>query len=88
MTGRVGYVDGSAGLAGDMFLGALVDAGLEVAVIEDVVKALGLDGVTIHSERVMRGPLPNRRRSGSMSAAPASQIPAMTPITVSTPPPP
>lgn len=53
----VAYVDARAGVAGDMFLGALVDAGLPIARLHEVVEALGLEGVTVESERVMRGPL-------------------------------
>jgi uncharacterized protein (TIGR00299 family) protein len=40
-----------------MFLGALVDAGLPFAVLEDVVRALRLEGVTVRAARVLRGPL-------------------------------
>jgi len=54
---RVAYVDAPAGCAGDMFLGALVDAGLPLAVLEDVADGLGLDDVEVRAERVMRGAL-------------------------------
>lgn len=53
----VAFVDAPAGLAGDMLLGALLDAGLPVAVLEDVVDRLGFDDVELRVERVMRGAL-------------------------------
>ncbi len=52
---RVAFVDAPAGCAGDMFLGALVDAGLPLAVLEEVVDGLGLDGVELRVTHVERG---------------------------------
>lgn len=54
---RMALLDAPAGIAGDMLLGALLDAGLPVAVLEDVVDRLGFDGVSLRVERVMRGAL-------------------------------
>jgi uncharacterized protein (TIGR00299 family) protein len=54
---RVAYIDAPAGCSGDMFLGALVDAGLPLAVLEEVVDGLGLQGVELHVTRVERGAL-------------------------------
>lgn len=51
----VAFLDVSAGVAGDMCLGALVDAGLPLSALEDVVAALGLSGVTLRARRVQRG---------------------------------
>ena len=48
----VAYVDAQAGCSGDMFLGALVDAGLPLAVLEEVVDGLGLEGVELRVTRV------------------------------------
>lgn len=51
---RVAYLDAGAGLAGDMFLGAALDAGLNPAVLEEMIASLGLPGVRLRSERVFR----------------------------------
>ncbi|MCB0913880.1 MAG: DUF111 family protein, partial [Propionibacteriaceae bacterium] len=49
---RVAYVEAPSGIAGDMLLGALVDLGLPVAVLEDVATRLGVDGLSVRAERV------------------------------------
>ncbi len=40
---RIAYLDCFAGISGDMFLGALLGAGVPLPVLEDAVAALGLD---------------------------------------------
>jgi len=50
---RVGYIDCFAGIAGDMLLGALVDAGVPVEVLHNATAALGL-GASLRIERVDR----------------------------------
>lgn len=52
---RTLYVQGAAGIAGDMLLGALVDAGADGATIAERLDGLGIDGFTLSFRRVQRG---------------------------------
>jgi hypothetical protein len=54
---RRAYFDGFSGISGDMVLGALVDAGLELARLETELRKLPLTGWSISAERVRRGAL-------------------------------
>ena len=54
MTERVLYLDCVGGLAGDMLLAALLDAGAPIEVLERLPSALGLDGVRVSITRVHR----------------------------------
>ncbi len=51
---RIAYLDCIGGLAGDMVLAALLDAGSPRDVLEDTVSALGIPGVVVETERVAR----------------------------------
>lgn len=51
---RLAYLDCVGGLAGDMLLGALLDAGADLERLRGVPDALGLSGVEINVERVER----------------------------------
>lgn len=53
MSGTV-WVDASAGASGDMLLGALVGAGVPLAVLQDAVDAVSPEPVTLREERVTR----------------------------------
>jgi uncharacterized protein (TIGR00299 family) protein len=50
---RIAYLDCFAGISGDMFLGALLDAGLDPSILHEAVAALNLNA-TLKIERVDR----------------------------------
>ncbi len=48
------YFDCFAGAAGDMILGALIDAGVPLEVVQRALGSLALDGVSVSADRVLR----------------------------------
>lgn len=52
---RIAILDPFSGISGDMFLGALLDAGLDPAFITSLPATLGLEGVTAQVTKVSRG---------------------------------
>ncbi len=52
---HTGYLDCLSGISGDMMLGALVDAGVPLELLDDAVRSLDLPGVSLTSEIVRRG---------------------------------
>ena len=58
MSGRVGWVDATHGISGDMLLGACLDAGVELAVVQAAIDRLELpEPVEVTREPVRRGSL-------------------------------
>jgi uncharacterized protein (TIGR00299 family) protein len=51
---RIAYLDCFSGVSGDMFVGSLLDAGLPVGSIEEIIIALKLDGFTISGSKEER----------------------------------
>lgn len=58
---RIAILDPFSGISGDMFLGALVDAGLEESFLLDLPRTLGIDGVEVRVSRVSRGQIACRK---------------------------
>jgi uncharacterized protein (TIGR00299 family) protein len=51
------YIDATAGVAGDMLLGALLDAGATVARVQQAIASLGVPGLGLRTETARRGGL-------------------------------
>ena len=52
---RIAYFDCPSGAAGDMIMGALVDAGAPFEALRDELAKLGLEGFTLERREVMKG---------------------------------
>ncbi len=51
---RVAYLDASSGVSGDLFLGALADAGVPIENMQAAVDRLGIDGLRLTATRTER----------------------------------
>lgn len=52
---KIAYLECATGISGDMTLAALVDAGVDFAGIRSAIDSLGLPGVTLELDEVMKG---------------------------------
>ena len=60
---RIALIDPFAGIAGDMFVGALVAAGAPFRSVKEGLAALDLDGTRVACRKVMRGGVAARDRA-------------------------
>ena len=51
---RIAYLDCASGISGDMLLGALIDAGVDQAVIQAGIDSLGLPSCRLLTEEVSK----------------------------------
>ncbi len=51
---RIAYIDCFSGISGDMLLGAMVDAGLPLDILEQTAESLNI-GARLEARKVMRG---------------------------------
>lgn len=58
---RIAILDPFSGISGDMFLGALLDAGLDEAFITSLPATLGIEGVGVQVTSVLRGQVACRK---------------------------
>jgi len=51
---KTAYFDCSSGVSGDMILGALIDLGVPVVLLDEAIRSLGVDGVRLETQSVHR----------------------------------
>ncbi len=68
VTDRLLYFDCFSGLSGDMTLGAFIDLGLEPASLWEALQQLGLDGYTVHCQKVAKHHLSGTKVNFEISA--------------------
>ena len=66
---RIAYIQSVGGASGDMLLGALLDGGVAVSIIENAVGALGISGVVLGSKPDVRCEVRGTRALVDVSAA-------------------
>ena len=62
---RIAYLDCASGVSGDMMLGALVDAGVELAAVQAGIDSLGLPSCRLACEEVQEDGVSGRCSSPS-----------------------
>lgn len=70
---RIAFLDCFAGVAGDMWVGALLDAGLSLEPLRAAVSSLGLTGVTVDAEPALRAGIAGTRFLVTVSGPPAAR---------------
>lgn len=58
---RIAWFDAPTGIAGDMAVAALIDAGFPIEEIAARVEAIGVPGLRVHAEKTLRGGLSGTR---------------------------
>lgn len=53
----IAYLDCFSGVSGDMFLGALLDAGLPLKELEKAIETLRISGYSLESEKTKKNDL-------------------------------
>lgn len=76
---RIGYLDCFSGVAGDMWVGALLDLGLPLADMQSAVGSLSLPRITVRAERVLRSSLAATRFVVELDGAEIGRAPAAEP---------
>src|SRR5205085_8770471 len=66
----IAYLDCFSGISGDMLLGALLDAGVTVDALNAELDKLGIEGWSLHAERVMRGAVSATRAHVDLAESP------------------
>ncbi len=78
---RVAWFNCFAGIAGDMALGSLIDAGADLEAVRDILAGLPLDGWSLDAETVRRGGLSaTRALVGVRDPSPARRYPELAAI--------
>ncbi len=54
---KILYFDTSSGVSGDMFVGALIDAGADIEIISKHIASLGLEGICVRARKVSKSGL-------------------------------
>src|SRR2546426_5346964 len=74
---RIAYFDCPSGAAGDMIMGALVDAGAPFEALRDGLHGLDLTGWDLVRHEVRRGGFPAPQGGGEIDAAPPPDHPML-----------